>query len=69
MDVSEVLVSRGELREALLLTGLSKRLVDSLTFGQELDLSSIPSELKKPVDLALAFLRLRDIRRDTIESK
>ncbi|GEM_PF-2632457 len=69
LDGSEALVSRGELREALLLTGLSKRLADSLTFGQELDLSSIPSELKKPVDLALAFLRLRDIRRDAIESK
>ncbi len=58
-DGKEVIISRRDLREALLLAGLDERSVSSLTAGHELDISSISQEHKKSIDLALAFLRLR----------
>jgi len=62
-------VSRKELRRALILAGLDEKSTNKLTFGQELDLSSVPIEQRRFLDLALAFLRLREVRENFLKSK
>jgi hypothetical protein len=62
-------ISRRELRQALILAGLDEKSANKLTSKQELDISSVPLELRKFLDLALAFLRLREVEGDFLRSK
>ncbi len=64
-----VFISRRKLRQALILAGLDRKSADKLTSRQELDLSSISLELKRFFNLALAFLRLREVEEDFLKSK
>ena len=64
-----ILISKRSFKEALLLAGLGEEETRSLLAKGELDLSCVPQELVKFVNLALLFLRLNNMEGRSVEAK